>query len=152
MSKGFDNKAVGLPQLYAQIRGNTVPNLAAQTGLIIDTPAAVAPVVGLVNSFRVRLTVRAYGADRPPVRISYATATVAAFLASVTVNAGGGTVRGVSAVTLAATVGAEIIATPDPTTGLVDITVGCTAPVPADGLLALVQVLNESIEAAVTVT
>lgn len=80
MSKGFDNEAVGLSQLYSQTRIKTVTNDAAAAGANIRhtddgavPPVAVAPIVAAPASNKV--LVRAIIANRGslgglPVRIS----------------------------------------------------------------------------------
>ena len=72
MSKGFDNSAVGLSQLYAQTRTKTITNDAAAAGATIRANGA-APLVAApaVNTVRVTALINNGGeAGGTPVRIS----------------------------------------------------------------------------------
>jgi hypothetical protein len=101
MSKGFDNNAVGLSQLYSQLRTKTITNAAGEAGATIRAVGANPPAVDLAvaqpgaPSFRIRVLIDNGGqkeALSAPVRVLLASA--AATFTKVSVNGGLGTIVG----------------------------------------------------------
>lgn len=101
MSKGFDNNAVGLSQLYSQLRTKTITNAAGEAGATIRAVGANPPAVDNAvaqpgaPSFRIRVLIDNGGqkeALSAPVRVLLASA--AATFTKVSVNGGLGTIVG----------------------------------------------------------
>lgn len=101
MSKGFDNNAVGLSQLYSQLRTKTITNAAGEAGATIRAVGANPPAVDLAVAqpgapeFRIRVLIDNGGqkeALSAPVRVLLASA--AATFTKVSVNGGLGTIVG----------------------------------------------------------
>ncbi len=101
MSKGFDNNAVGLSQLYSQLRTKTITNAAGGAGATIRAVGANPPAVDLAvaqpgaPAFRIRVLIDNGGqkeALSAPVRVLLASA--AATFTKVSVNGGLGTIVG----------------------------------------------------------
>lgn len=151
MSKGFDNQAVGLAQLYSQTRAHSVANSATAAGAIIrgNGVKLIAEDAG-GQTVRVRAIINNNGSPGGiPVHISYATTTIAAVLSDVTV--GIGTLRGTSVGTLAGFAGGSVTVMPDAVTGAIDVTLHVTAAVALQGLALLIQAGNEFVQADLTI-
>lgn len=152
MSKSFDTQSVGLPQLYAQLRAKDVANSASAAGALIRGNGVNAIVVDAgAQVVKVRAVIYNYGAFSPqlPVRISVATAEVAATLDDVTATSG--TIVGVSAAALTSVVGGVVSVLPASSDGKIDIDLTLAAGTGAQDLKVLIEAGNEQVSVALPV-